>query len=90
MADDSLRAQLSRVNQCLDEFKREFQKSPSESSKGGSGKSPFTKEVQDKSVPLNFRLLTLETYDGGSDPTEHIFAFQAQLALFGTSDALMC
>ncbi|XP_009419096.2 uncharacterized protein LOC103999155 [Musa acuminata AAA Group] len=89
-ADDSLRAQLSRVNQRLDVFQSEFQKSRSKSSEGGSGRSPFTQEVQDKPVPLNFRLSTLETYDGGSDPTEHVSTFRAQMALYGTSDALMC
>ena len=40
--DDSFRIQLSQVNQRLDEFQREFQKSRSESNKGGSGDSHFT------------------------------------------------
>ena len=60
------------------------------SSEGTSGGSPFTQEVQDKPVPLNFRLPTLETYDKGSDPMEHISLFWAQMALYGVSDALMC
>nr|XP_018684344.1 PREDICTED: UDP-glycosyltransferase 78D2-like [Musa acuminata subsp. malaccensis] len=44
-ADDSLRAQLSRVNQWLDAFQRELRRSQSESSKGAAGGSPFTPEV---------------------------------------------
>ncbi|RWV81551.1 hypothetical protein GW17_00057014 [Ensete ventricosum] len=52
-----------------------------ESSTGGS---PFIPEVLDKSIPHNFRLLTLEAYDGSSDLTEHIMAFRAQMALYET------
>ncbi|RRT60752.1 hypothetical protein B296_00044738 [Ensete ventricosum] len=43
-----------------------------ESSKSGS---PFTPEIQDKPLPTNFRLPTLELYDSSCDPTEHIATF---------------
>ncbi|RRT31501.1 hypothetical protein B296_00037007 [Ensete ventricosum] len=58
-----------------------------ESSKGGS---PFTLEIQGKPLPANFRLPTFEPYDGSDDLTEHIAAFYAQMALYDTSNALMC
>ncbi|RRT48693.1 hypothetical protein B296_00026176 [Ensete ventricosum] len=58
-----------------------------ESSKGGS---LFTPEIQAKPLPATFKLPTLEPYDGSGDSTEHIAAFCAKMALYDTSDALMC
>ena len=89
-ADSFIKVQFSQVNCCLDEFQRELQKSRDESNEGTSGGSPFVQEIQEKHVPLNFRVTALETNDGGSDPLEHVAAFRTQMALYGTSDALMC
>ncbi|RWV89852.1 hypothetical protein BHE74_00057314 [Ensete ventricosum] len=44
-------------------------------------------EIQDKSIMYNFCLPTLEAYDSNS---EHVAAFRAQMALYDTSDALIC
>ncbi|RWV89203.1 hypothetical protein GW17_00048656 [Ensete ventricosum] len=48
-----------------------------------------SKRSKDKLIPLNFRLPSLEVYDRNSDPTEHIPAFRAQIALYDTSNALI-
>ncbi|RWW68370.1 hypothetical protein BHE74_00024140 [Ensete ventricosum] len=58
-----------------------------ESSKCGS---PFTLEIQSKPLPATFRLPALEPYDGSGDPMEHIATFRSQMALYDTSEALMC
>ncbi|RZR88920.1 hypothetical protein BHM03_00016564 [Ensete ventricosum] len=89
-AADSLREQVRRVHQRLDEVQKEVLKSREkvgESSKGGSS---FTPEIQSKPLPGTFRLPALEPYDGSGDPTEHIATFRAQMALYDTSEALMC
>ncbi|RWW50704.1 hypothetical protein BHE74_00043018 [Ensete ventricosum] len=37
-----------------------------------------------------FLLSTLEAYDESKDPTEHVVAFRAHMALYDTSNTLMC
>ncbi|RZS09028.1 hypothetical protein BHM03_00040074, partial [Ensete ventricosum] len=86
----TLRAQLRLITRCLDEVQREFVKSKEELGESTSVGSPFVQEIQDKQILLNFRLPTLEAYDDSSDLAEHVVAFRAQMALYGTFDALMC
>ncbi|RWW42505.1 hypothetical protein BHE74_00051941 [Ensete ventricosum] len=87
---DSLREQVRRVHLRLDEVQKEVLKSRGEVGESSKGGSPFTPEIQAKPLPATFRLPTLEPYDGSGNPTEHITAFHAQMALYDTSDALMC
>ncbi|RRT48218.1 hypothetical protein B296_00049143 [Ensete ventricosum] len=87
---DSLREQVRQVHQRLDEVQKEVLKSRGEIGESSKGGSPFTPEIQGKPLPTNFRLPTFEPYDGSDDPTEHIIAFYAQMALYNTPYALMC
>ncbi|RWW41159.1 hypothetical protein BHE74_00053370, partial [Ensete ventricosum] len=85
-----VREQLRQVNQRIDEVQRDFVRSKEEVGETTKGRSSFTPEILDKPIPSSFRLPALEPYDGSTDPTEHIAAFRAQMALYDTSDALMC
>ncbi|RRT48474.1 hypothetical protein B296_00046342 [Ensete ventricosum] len=87
---DSLREQVRRVHQRLDEVQKEVLKSREEVGESSKGGSPFTPEIQSKSLPATFRLPALEPYVGSDNPMEHIATFRAQMALYDTSEALMC
>ncbi|RWV80031.1 hypothetical protein GW17_00058753, partial [Ensete ventricosum] len=79
-----------RVHWQLDEVQKEVLKSRGEVGESSKGSSSFTPEIQAKPLPTTFRLPALKPYDGNDDPTEHIATFRAQMALYDTSDALMC
>ncbi|RWW74381.1 hypothetical protein BHE74_00017679 [Ensete ventricosum] len=87
---DSLREQVCQVHQRLDEVQKKVLKSKGEVRESSKGGSPFTPEIQDKPLSANFRLPTLELYDGSCDPAEHVATFHAQMALYDTYDVLMC
>ncbi|RRT32358.1 hypothetical protein B296_00057787, partial [Ensete ventricosum] len=87
---DSLREQVRRVHQRLDEVQKEVLKSREEVGESSKGGSPFTPEIHSKPLPATFRLPALEPYDGSGDPMEHIATFRVQMALYDTSKALMC
>ncbi|RRT41571.1 hypothetical protein B296_00052950 [Ensete ventricosum] len=86
---DSLREQVRRVHQRLDEVQKEVLKSREEVEESSKGGSPFTPEIQSKPLPAIFRLPTLEPYDGSGDPLEHIATFRAQITLYDTLEVLM-
>ena len=52
--------------------------------------SPFTTEVLNYPLPLQFRLLQLELYDGSKDPLDHIESFKTPMLLQMTLDEVMC
>ncbi|KAJ8491300.1 hypothetical protein OPV22_013021 [Ensete ventricosum] len=86
----ALAGMVRRVHRRLDEVQREVLRSKDEAGEVQKGGSPFTPEIHSKPLPPTFRLPALEPYDGSGDPTEHIATFCAQMALYDTSEALMC
>ncbi|RRT40765.1 hypothetical protein B296_00035261 [Ensete ventricosum] len=87
---ESYREQVRQVHQRLDKVQKEVLKSKEELEENSKGGSLFTPKIQDKPLSANFRLPSLELYDGSCDPTEYVVTFHAQMALYDTSDALMC
>ena len=44
--------------------------------------SPFSVEIQQASLPAGFRMPTMATYEGKTDPLDHLDAFNDQMDLF--------
>ncbi|RWW20714.1 hypothetical protein GW17_00015150 [Ensete ventricosum] len=86
---NSVREQLRQVNQRIDEVQRDFVRSKEEVGETTKDGSPFALEILDKPILSSFQLPALAPYDGSTDPTEHVTAFRAQMALYDTSEALM-
>jgi hypothetical protein len=51
---------------------------------------PLSQELWDAKVPDNFRTPHLPSFDGKSDPTEHLMAVGTQTAIIGAADNLKC
>ena len=43
--------------------------------------SPFTASITSFSLPLKFRMLQVETYDGSKDPLDHLESFKTLMHL---------
>lgn len=50
----------------------------------------YSSEILVMVVPLDFRVLVLEAYDGSQDPNEHLAAFELQMQMSGGNDAIKC
>ena len=52
--------------------------------------SPFAQEIQTCSVPGRFKLPTLESYDGTTDPVDHWQQYGNIMSLQAVADGIMC
>ena len=52
--------------------------------------SPFTSPVTSFLLPLKFRMLYVENYDGYKDPLDHLESFKTLMHLQGVLDEIMC
>ena len=51
---------------------------------------PLSQAIWEDAVPENFKPPVLASYDGKSDPQEHIISVNNTMALIGASDSLKC
>ena len=55
-----------------------------------TGVSPFVPEVLAEVLPLGARLPHLESYDGSSNPEEHVYYFVNTMQFHNFSDTILC
>ncbi|RDY07417.1 hypothetical protein CR513_08479, partial [Mucuna pruriens] len=51
---------------------------------------PFYREIDETCIPLNFREIVVEPFDGTQNPYTHLQAFQAQMYISNGDDRLSC
>ena len=51
---------------------------------------PFVDRIMEEDIPLGWKPLNLEWYDGTTDPDEHLDAFLTQTNLYTNNDAILC
>ena len=51
---------------------------------------PFVDCIMELDIPLGWKPLNLEWYDGTTDPDEHLAAFLTQENLYTNDDAIQC
>ncbi|XP_050280657.1 uncharacterized protein LOC126721650 [Quercus robur] len=52
--------------------------------------SPFTASINGHSLPLKFKMPSLDSYDAIRDPFDHIATFKTTMHLQGVPDEIMC
>ena len=50
----------------------------------------FFKKIMQEPIPSNFKLPQFESYDGTSDPVDHVEAFRIMMLLHGAPDVILC
>ena len=82
--EDLLGQRLSEMNRRIEELR------PPSRGDDVCADPPFSQKIMQEPVPPTFELPQLESYDGTSDPVDHLGAFRAMMLLHGASDAVLC
>ena len=53
-------------------------------------RSPFTRSIEDASLPRRFHQPTFSLYNGRTDPVEHVSHFCQKMAVHSKDEALIC
>ena len=71
----------------INELRKRFDKLAAKSSEvpPSTTSSPFSLEIQQAPLPIGFHMLTTMTYEGKTDPQDHLDAFNDQMDLLQVS-----
>ena len=51
---------------------------------------PFPEAIIETPLPENWKNLTMDKYDGSTDPDEHITIYTTQISLYTWNDVILC
>ena len=68
----------------------ELHHNPSSHSNDVCADLPFSQKIMQEPVPPNFKLPQFESYDGTTDPVDHLEAFRMTMLLHGAPDTILC
>jgi len=57
---------------------------------GDSRRHPFTYDTMEAQVPLTWKGLNVDRYDGITDPDKHVDVYTTQISLYTSHDSLLC
>jgi len=57
---------------------------------GGSRRHPFVDRIMNAELPLHWKGLNMEQYDGTTDPDEHLHIYVTQVDLYIDNDVVFC
>ena len=80
----------SKVNTTMVEKEDEVSYHTGETSNLEERRHPFVDGIINVELPAKWRGLTIDRYDGSTNPDEHIDVYTTDIGLFTTSEAIMC
>ena len=84
--EDLLDQRFQEMNQQIEELCH----APPAYGEGICTNPPFSQKIMQELTPPNFKLSKFESYDGTSDPVDHLEAFRTMMLLHGAPDAILC
>ncbi|RDX93700.1 hypothetical protein CR513_23992, partial [Mucuna pruriens] len=73
--EEELRQQITTPRAASGRDQMEHEEDPAQPFWG----QPFCREIDETPIPLNFREVVVEPFDGSQDPYAHLQAFQTQI-----------
>ncbi|RDX76257.1 hypothetical protein CR513_43773, partial [Mucuna pruriens] len=85
--EEELRHQLATVKATVEKPRGATTPPPAPSTQAFWAQ-PFSEEIDETTIPPNFRKVVIEPFDGTQDPHTHLQAFQTQMYISGGNDRL--